>query len=408
MELTSEEGRVLGALVEKELTTPQAYPLTDNALVAACNQTTSREPVVSYDVPTVRVAVRSLREQGLLRTVHRTGERSDKHRHELPAALGLSAEQVAVLAVLLLRGTEESARATTVLVAIKMVVLALFIGFGAFYVSSANYEPFIPANEGTFGEFGVSGVLRAAAAVFYAYIGFDILCNAAQEARDPRRTIPRGILATLAISTLLYVAVALVVTGLADYTMLDVSDPLSVALNNVSELEWLQSVIDVGTVLFLAATVLATMYGLTRILMRVSEDGMLPALVARVNQARGTPTATTLIVAGVTAAIAALLPISTLADLVSAGTLTAFVFVGISVLVLRRNRPDLERSFRLPLGPTIPLATIVVTIAVVLMLPGLTLIRLVIWVAAGLLLYGLYARGRAEAVISERIGEAKG
>lgn len=109
MELTPEEGRVLGALVEKELTTPQGYPLTDNALVAACNQTTSREPVVSYDVPTVRVAVRSLREQGLLRTVHRTGERSDKHRHELPAALGLSDAQVAVLAVLLLRGPQTAA-----------------------------------------------------------------------------------------------------------------------------------------------------------------------------------------------------------------------------------------------------------------------------------------------------------
>ena len=109
MELTPEEGRVLGALVEKELTTPQAYPLTDNALVAACNQTTSREPVVSYDVPTVRVAVRSLREQGLLRTVHRTGERSDKHKHELPTALGLSDPQVAALAVLLLRGPQTAA-----------------------------------------------------------------------------------------------------------------------------------------------------------------------------------------------------------------------------------------------------------------------------------------------------------
>jgi basic amino acid/polyamine antiporter, APA family len=315
---------------------------------------------------------------------------------------------VALLAVLLLRGTQESARATTVLVAIKMVVLALFIGFGAFYVSSANYEPFIPANQGAFGDFGASGVLRAAAAVFYAYIGFDIVCNAAQEARDPRRTVPRGILGTLGIATVLYVAVALVVTGLAPYTTLDVPDPLSVALNSVSELEWLQSVIDVGTVLFLAATVLATMYGLTRILMRVSEDGMLPALVARVDPRRGTPTATTLIVAVATAAISGLLPISTLADLVSAGTLTAFVFVGISVLALRRSRPDLERSFQLPLGPAIPLATIVVTIAVALMLPGLTLVRLVVWVAVGFLLYWLYARGRAEAVISERIGEAKG
>ncbi len=312
---------------------------------------------------------------------------------------------VALVTLLLVVGTRESARATTLLVALKLGVLVLFVAFGVFYVTSANYEPFIPQNAGEFGEFGWSGVLRAAGTVFYAYIGFDIICTAAQEARDPRRTVPRGVLGALAVAVVIYIAVAFVVVGLVSYTQLDVADPLSVAVGAVSELEWLQALVDVSAVAFLAATVLATLYGMTRVVMRTGEDGMVPRRLARVDARRGTPVFTTIIVGGVAAVLAGLLPISILADLVSVGTLSAFVVVAIAVLVLRRTRPDLERPIRLPFGPVIPLATIVVTVGVAAMLPAVTLLRLAIWVAIGLAVFMLYSRARSRAVIDARIGE---
>lgn len=315
----------------------------------------------------------------------------------LPAVL-----LVVAMAALLLRGVEESARATTVIVGLKLLVLGLFVGFGAFYVTSANYEPFIPANQGGFGEFGASGVIRGAAAVFYAYIGFDIVCNAAQDARDPRRTVPRGVLGALGVATAVYIAVSLVVVGLTSYTTLDVGDPVSTALNAATDLEWLQAAIDLATVIFLAAGVLAVLYGATRVLMRMGEDRLLPDAVGRLNRS-GSPYTSTLITAGAIALTAGVFPISTLASLVSAGTLTAFIFVALAVIVLRRRRPDLERSFQLPLGLTIPALTLIVTTAVTLVLPLDTLIRLIVWIALGFVVYLLYGRSRAEAAIEARL-----
>lgn len=321
----------------------------------------------------------------------------------LPAVL-----MIALVSWLLMLGVSESARAATVLVTIKLVVLALFVGLGAFYVTKANLTPFVPPNEGGFGEFGATGVIRAAGIVFYAYIGFDVVCTAAQEARNPRRTVPIGVLGSLAAATIIYVLVGLVLTGIVDYRTLGVADPLSAALQTVSALDWLRGVIDVGAVAFLAATVLATLYGQTRILMRMSDDGMLPAGIGRVTERYGTPRTATILCGGAAMVIAGLFPITTLADLVSAGTLIAFLMVAVAVIVLRRNRPDLERNITLPFGYAIPILTIAVTASVLVTLPATALLRAAVWIAVGLGVFALYGRARSERVIDRRIAEAAG
>ncbi|KKM01979.1 hypothetical protein LCGC14_1789030, partial [marine sediment metagenome] len=289
---------------------------------------------------------------------------------------------------------------------LKIGVLLLFIGFGAFYVSAANYEPFVPANQGSFGDFGVTGILRASGVVFFAYIGFDVVCTAVQEARDPRRSVPQGILGAVALATVLYLAVAVVITGIASYTRLNVPDPLSVALENVSELGWLQAVVDLSAILFLAAGVLALIYAQARIFMRMALDGMVPVRFGRTEEAHGAPVEATVITATIAVGCAALLPLDVLANLISIGTLTAFALVAAAVIVLRRREPTLERPVRLPFGDTIPLLTIVITVAITLTLPLAALVRFVVWVAVGAIVFLAYSRPRIERVIDERVARA--
>jgi APA family basic amino acid/polyamine antiporter len=310
---------------------------------------------------------------------------------------------VALVAGLLLLGARESARATVALVAIKLTVLVAFVAVGIGYVKSANLTPFVPAPTGGFGEFGWGGVLRAAGTVFYAYIGFDVVCTAAQEARNPRRTVPAGLLVSLGVATLLYVAIALVLTGMIDYRRLDVADPIAVALQQYPALEWLRAAVDVAAVVGLAGGVVAVLYAQTRILMRMAEDGMLPPALARVDARRGVPRASTYVCAGLCAVIAALLPIDLLASLISIGTLLAFVVVSAAVLVLRRTRPDLERRFRVPFGPVIPVAAMLTALVVMSTLPGSTWLRLVVWLVLGLAIYFGYARARSRRVLDERL-----
>ena len=316
----------------------------------------------------------------------------------LPAAL-----LIVGVTSLLIVGVRESARATTGLVAVKVGVLLLFVGFGAFYISVANYQPFVPANEGSFGAFGASGVARATGVVFFAYIGFDVVCAAVQEVRNPRRSVPMGILGAVAVATLLYVTVGAVMTGIASYTLLDVPDPLSVALDGVSQLEWLQAVIDLGAILFLAAGVLALIYGQARIFMRMALDGMLPDRFGRTEAAHGTPVSATLITASLAAVCAAFLPLDVLANLISVGTLTAFALIAAAVIVLRRREPSLERPIRLPFGDAIPIMTIMTTVAITFTLPLAALARFVIWAAIGAAIFFAYSRPRVERVVDERL-----
>ncbi len=303
---------------------------------------------------------------------------------------------------LLYLGTKESARANNAMVALKVGVLLLFVGVGAFFISQTNWEPFVPSNEGAFGEYGISGILRAAGLVFFAYVGFDAVATAAAETRRPQRTIPIGLLATVIISTVLYVMIGIVMTGLVPYKTLNVPDPLAVAVSQShGSLQWLEGFVSVAAVIGLAATVLVTFYGQTRIFMRMSSDGMLPERLGRVNERFQTPGPATLVCAIAGAIIAALLPIDVLGDLVSIGTLLSFTIVCAGVLVLRRTRPDLERPFRVHAVWVVAPLGIIFAVALMATLPIDTWIRLAAWMAIGMLIYWFYARSRAEARMAE-------
>jgi APA family basic amino acid/polyamine antiporter len=278
-------------------------------------------------------------------------------------------------------------------VLLKLSILLLVVVVGVFYVTSANFKPFLPAAAGGFGDFGWSGVLRGAGIVFFAYIGFDAVSTAAAEARNPRRTVPIGLLGTVIIATVIYIAVGFVLTGMVNYSKLGVADPIAVALEaGGRDLDWLLELTDVAAVVGLASTVLVTLYGQTRIFMRMSEDGMLPPAFGKVGAKTRTPHFS-IIVCGVAGGIvAALVPLSVLGELISIGTLLAFIIVSSGVVVLRRRYPDLERPFRVPALPLVAAAAILSSLALMATLPGATWIRLAVWALIGICIYFFYAR----------------
>ncbi len=310
---------------------------------------------------------------------------------------------------LLYRGTRESTRANNAMVALKMIALLLFVGVGIWYVNGANWEPFVPPSNGGFGDFGVTGVFRAAGVVFFAYVGFDAVSTAAAETRDPQRTIPLALLATVGISTVLYVLIGFVMTGLVDYAQLGVADPLAEAIRSVgSQLDWLETVVAVAAVIGLAATVLVTFYGQTRIFMRMASDGMLPDVLGKVGERHQTPGQATLVCAVAGGLVAAFTPIDVLTNLVSIGTLLSFVIVCGAVMVLRRRRPDLERPFRAPaVWLTAPFG-ILSAGALIALLPVDTWIRLAVWLVIGLVIFFSYSGPRSRERMAAVAAEAEG
>ena len=294
---------------------------------------------------------------------------------------------------LLVIGTRQSASTNNAIVSLKLVVLLLFVVVGAFAVDSSNWTPFVPANDGSFGDFGASGIIRGAGVVFFAYVGFDAVSTAAGEARNPQRTVPIGLLATVIISTVLYVAIGLVLTGIVPYEHLNVSDPLSKAVQAEGQgAAWLDEALGIAAVIGLFSTVLVTFYGQTRILMRMSADGMLPPIFNRVNPRFKTPVFTTILCGAAGGAVAALLPIDVLGELVSIGTLLAFTLVCAGVLVLRRTHPQVERPFRVPHVNVIAPLGLLSACGLMVTLPIETWIRLAIWLVIGLTIFFTYAR----------------
>lgn len=293
---------------------------------------------------------------------------------------------------LLAIGMRQSARTNNAMVFLKMAILILFVIVGAFAITADNWSPFVPSNEGGFGDYGVSGVIRAAGLVFFAYVGFDAVSTAAAEAKNPQRTVPIGLIATVAISTSLYIAIGLVMTGMAPYVDLDTADPISSAIRISGAGKWLEEAVDVAAVVGLFSTVLVTFYGQTRIFMRMSSDGMLPPAMGRVSKRFRTPVFATVLCGVVGAIVAGFVPIQTLTNLVSIGTLAAFLIVCCGVLYLRRTRPDLERPFRVPAAPLVAGFGIVASLGLMVTLPIDTFIRLIVWLCIGLVIFFLYAR----------------
>jgi len=304
----------------------------------------------------------------------------------LPAAL-----IVLAVAGLLIAGIKQSASTNTVLVVIKTGVLILFVAAGAAFVQRENLTPLIPPNLGEFGRFGWSGVLRGAAVMFFAYVGFDAVSTAAQEARRPQRDLPIGMLASLFICTVIYVAVAIVLLGIVPYRELNVADPLAVGIDRTG-LKWLSPLVKVSALFGLFSTMLVTLLGQTRIFYSMSRDGLLPAAFSAVHPRFRTPHLSTALVGAIVAVAAGLVPIGVLGQLVSMGTLLAFVLVCIGILILRRTSPETPRPFRTPGLPWVPIAGGLICLVQMFSLPVATWERLVIWLAIGLVIYFSYSR----------------
>jgi APA family basic amino acid/polyamine antiporter len=333
----------------------------------------------------------------------------------------VAAAIVLILTAVICFGIKLSSRINFVIVTIKVAIVLLVIIVGAFYIKTANWHPFIPPPGSTGaagqpaapsllqdlglapGTFGISGVFTGAALVFFAFIGFDVVATAAEETRRPQRDLPIGIFASLTICATLYVLVSLVVTGMVKYTEVKVDAPLAEAFRSVG-LPLIATIISVGALAGLTTVMMILLLGQSRVFFAMSRDRLLPPVFSTVSRRFGTPYRTTLVTGVVVAALAALVPLSELAELVNIGTLFAFVVVSLGVIVLRRTRPELPRAFRCPGVPWVPILSVLASLYLMLNLPALTWERFVIWMAIGLVVYFLYGARRSRLATAAATG----
>ena len=288
---------------------------------------------------------------------------------------------VLLVTFLLSRGVKESARFNAIMVVIKVAVVLLFIAIGVWYVEPANWKPFMP--------FGVSGVVSGAAVVVFAYFGFDAVSTAAEEVKNPQRNLPIGIISALAICTILYIAVSLILTGMVPFNMLNVKDPVAFALQFIGQ-DWAAGFISLGAIVGITTVLIVMMFGQSRLFFAVSRDGLLPKGLSSVHPKTKVPLASTWVTGILVALLAGFVPLDKLAELTSIGTLFAFATVSLGVAVLRKTRPDLKRGFKTPWVPVIPALAVIFCVYLMLQLSSFTWNGFFIWLAAGLIIYFTY------------------
>ncbi len=304
---------------------------------------------------------------------------------------------VMFVTAILVFGIRESANLNSAIVFVKVGTVLVFIVIAGAFLSkhpnlaTSNWTPFIPPNAGAFGHYGWSGIARGSGAIFFAFIGFDAVSTAAQEARNPKRDMPIGILGSLGICTLLYIAMGALLTGVVHYSQLNVAAPIALGID-ATGVRWGSLVVKTGAFAGMSTTMLVMLLGQSRVFFSMSRDGLLPSWAGRVHPRFRTPWISSILVGLFVGIFAALVPISTLGQLTSIGTLLAFVIVCAAVLVLRKRRPDLPRPFRTPFVPAVPVLGIAISLLMMLSLPLDTWIRLLVWLAVGLLIYFVYGR----------------
>jgi APA family basic amino acid/polyamine antiporter len=299
---------------------------------------------------------------------------------------------VVLMSTILVVGIKESATVNNFIVALKLTIILLIVGVGLSHINTANWHPFIPPNTGEWGTYGLSGVLRGAGLVFFAYIGFDAVSTAAQESRNPQKDLPIGILGSLAVCTILYVVVSAVLVGMVPYSQLNLPAPMAYALEHVHAARWIRISVDVGAVLGLGSVILVMLLGQSRVFYSMSRDGLLGNWASAVHPKFRTPYLSTIFTGIAVALATGILPLQLLGQLVNIGTLLAFVLVCVGVLVLRKSRPDLHRPFRVPWVPFVPVMGVLCCLGLMATLPGDTWLRLIVWLAIGLVIYFFYGR----------------
>jgi len=287
-------------------------------------------------------------------------------------------------------GIQETARVTNFMVALKIGVILIFVVAGLKFISPSNWHPYIPKNTGEFGHFGWSGVMQGAGIIFFSYVGFDTASTTALEARNPQRDLPLGIMGTLIISTVLYMAMAAVITGMISYTHLNVAAPVAAALDAHPALSWLRSLVILGTIIGMTSVILTSILGQPRILLSMADDGLLPPAMSRCHPRFKTPHVATAVTGIGAAVIAGIFPLDVLADLISIGILLAFAVVCLGVLVMRYTRPDVHRPFRVPWAWLLCPLGAAVCFGMTYFLSNATWIRLVVWTAIGGAIYLFY------------------
>ncbi|QKG52784.1 amino acid permease [Hymenobacter sp. BRD67] len=299
---------------------------------------------------------------------------------------------VLAITAIVVRGTKGSAWFNALVVALKVAVVLVFIALGWKYIDPANYHPYIPANTGKFGEFGLSGILRGAGVIFFVFIGFDIVATMAQETKNPQRNMPIGIIGSLLVCTVLFVLFGHVLTGLANYTEFKNSAaPVAIAIDK-TPYAWLTSAVILAILVGYTSVILVDLLGQSRVFFSMSKDGLLPPIFSRVHPTFRTPMHSSLLLGLFISLFAGFVPISVVGEMTSIGTLLAFVMVCLGVIIMRRTNPDAPRSFRTPWVPLVPILGIATCVLMMVSLPWETWLRLIVWLAIGLAIYYGYGR----------------